>query len=419
MDAKYLCDVIDKRKNELFEMLSSFVKINTENHRNCGEEKELSEYIHKICVDLGLESDMYSPMDIPGFSEHPDYMPNHRLEDRYNVTARWIGEENRDELMLMGHLDTVEIGDLQNWDKDPLSGEISDGKIWGRGVGDDKYALATTLFLIKVLKDEGFVPKANLLFSAYVDEEYGGSHGALAAVLKDPCPRIVSMDGVENQIWHCGSGGQETKYVFHTKDTVDSAKLAASAIPVVLEEIEKFAANRCDELEKNRFYKGTIIPETSLRYMGVRAGYDGMDLGVGEVFFVYYTDKTKDEIYSEFAELEKVIAKRLEPLGIIGDGFKPNTRFFHYVYCEPDSEDIKNMLEAAKSATGEEPIVCGSCLSDLSVISKYGSSNAYAFGMGRDFSKPGGAHQPNEYIECDKFVEYTKTIGAYILRVLG
>ncbi|MBO4941015.1 MAG: hypothetical protein J6D15_02280 [Clostridia bacterium] len=119
------------------------------------------------------------------------------------------------------------------------------------------------------------------------------------------------------------------------------------------------------------------------------------------------------------AELEKVIAKRLEPLGIIGDGFKPNTRFSHYVYCEPDSEDIKTMLEASKSATGKEPIVCGSCLSDLSVISKYGSSSAYAFGIGRDFSEPGGAHQPNEYIECDKLVEYTKTIGSYILRVLG
>jgi len=69
--------------------------------------------------------------------------------------------------------------------------------------------------------------------------------------------------------------------------------------------------------------------------------------------------------------------------------------------------------------TGKEPIVCGSCLSDLSVISKYGSSRAYGFGAGRGFSEPGGAHQPNEYIECEKFLEYTKVIAAYILKVLG
>ena len=77
------------------------------------------------------------------------------------------------------------------------------------------------------------------------------------------------------------------------------------------------------------------------------------------------------------------------------------------------------MVAAATEATGKAPIVCGSCLSDLSVISKYGSSEAFAFGMGRDFSLPGGAHQPNEYIECDKLVEFTKTIAAYIVNTMG
>lgn len=122
--------------------------------------------------------------------------------------------------------------------------------------------------------------------------------------------------------------------------------------------------------EENEFYKGTIIPE-------------------------------------------------LCSLGIEGDGFVPATRFFHYAYCLPDSEDVKLMVEASKEAAGKDLLVCGSCLSDLSVISKYGSDKAYGFGAGRDFSEVGGAHQPNEYIECDKFLDYTKTIAAYILKVLG
>lgn len=227
------------------------------------------------------------------------------------------------------------------------------------------------------------------------------------------------MDGIKDQIWHCGTGGGEVKYIYHTKDVVDSAKATAEAIPVVMEVVEQFANNRRKESDENRFYTGTIIPQTALRYMGIRAGNDGMDLGVGEIYFVYYTDKTKDKINAEFREFEKVLEKRLAPLGIVGDGFQPATRFFHYVFCEPDSEDIKIMLEASKEATGKEPIVCGSCLSDLSVISKYGSSRAYAFGEGRDFSEEGGSHQPNEYIECDRLVEYTKTMAAYILKILG
>lgn len=419
MNIKDVCNLIDERKEELFKLLSDLIKINSESFSEYGNEEECARYVDKLCGELGLESDLYSPLDIEGFTEHQDYMPGRNLENRYNVVARWKGRENIDELMLMAHTDTVKIGELANWEFDPLSGEIKDGKIFGRGACDDKYAVATALFIIKLLKEQGFEPKANLLFAAYSDEEYGGSHGALAAVTKYPCNRIVSADGIEDQIWHCGSGGGEMKYLFHTKETVDSAKTAAMAIPVVIEVIEKFSKNRKIELEENRFYKGTIIPETSLRYMGVKAGNAGADLGMGEVYFVFYTDKTKDEIYSEFAELEKELEERLLPLGIIGDGFKPATRFFHYVFCEPDSEDVKLMLEASREATGDEPIVCGSCLSDLSVISKYGSSRAFGFGAGRDFSEIGGAHQPNEFIECDKLIKYAKTIAAYVIKVLG
>ncbi|MBQ5840866.1 MAG: M20 family metallopeptidase [Clostridia bacterium] len=414
-----ICRLVEERKEELFSLLSELIKINSESFISHGNEAACAQRIHEMCKELELDSDIYSPLELAEFTEHPDYLDGRGLEDRYNVVARWNGQENTDKLMLMAHTDTVQIGDPKSWEFDPLSGEIKDGKIFGRGAGDDKYALATVLFLIKLFKEQGFVPKANLLFAAYSDEEYGGSHGALAAVTKYPCEHIVSLDGNEGQLWHCGSGGGEVKYLYRVKGTVNSARKTAEALPVILEEINTFAANRREELAANRFYKGTALPEESLRYMGVRAGYDGVELNCGEVYFVFYTDKTKEIIDGEFRELEERLAKRLEPLGIEGGRFVPQTRFFHYVFCEPDSEDVRLMLEASREATGKEPVVCGSCLSDLSVISKYGSSRAFGFGAGRDFALVGGAHQPNEFIECDKFVEYTKTIALYILKMLG
>ncbi len=57
------------------------------------------------------------------------------------------------------------------------------------------------------------------------------------------------------------------------------------------------------------------------------------------------------------------------------------------------------MLDVSKEAVGEDLLICDSCLSDLFVISKYGISRAYRFGVGCDFSKSGGAHRPNEYKE--------------------
>lgn len=419
MDIKMLSKLIDERKDELFETLTALIGINSENYSHHGNEKEIAQYINEKCLELGLESEVYSPLDVEGLEKHPDYMPGHNLEDRYNVTATWKGESDINELMLMGHLDTVEVGDLKNWSFDPFYGHVKDGKIWGRGACDDKYALATVLFLIKLLKEKDFNPKANLIFAGYSDEEHGGSHGALAAVLRYPVNKIVNMDGRQEQIWHCGSGGMEMIYKYHSINTVDSAKPAADVLPIVLAEIEKFAENRRAELNANRFYKGTIIPSTALRYMEIKAGNAGNDLGVGSAKITIYTDKTKEEIEKELYEINESIQHLIAPLGFISDGFTPATRFFHYVFCEPDSKDIMLMCEASRDAIGKEPLVCGSCLSDLSVISKYGTSAAFAFGAGRDFSTEGGAHQPNEFIECDKLVEFAKVIGAYILKVLG
>ena len=144
----------------------------------------------------------------------------------------------------------------------------------------------------------------------------------------------------------------------------------------------------------------------------------GMDLGRGEILFTYYTVKTREEIYAEFKEFEKILAERLLPLGIIGDSFVPHTRFFHYVSCKPDCGAILDFSDAMAEAIGKRPEVCGSCLSDLSVIGKYGSAQAFAYGGGRDFSLPGGAHQPNEFIECEKLLEFVKTIAAYVVKVL-
>jgi len=419
MDTKIINNLIELRKEELFQLLSSLVKINSENFLCSGNEESCARYVYSLCKELGLETDLFSPLDLENFEQHPDYFPGRNLENRYNVVARWRGQENVDELMLMAHEDTVEIGALEKWQKDPLSGEIMDGKVCGRGACDDKYGLATALFVIKLLKEQGFRPKANLLFAAYSDEEYGGSHGALSAVLKYPCKRIVNMDGRENQIWHCGSGGQEVKFVYHTEEPVDSAAIAAKAIPIVLEVLQTFANKRRKELDANPYYAGTNIPATSMRYMDIHAGNKGMDLGIGEVRFVFYTDKSRETIYAEFAELENILKDRLSVFGLISDGFQPVTRFFHYVHCAPDSGDILTMLDAAKEATGKQPIVCGSCLSDLSVISKYGSSDAFGFGAGRGFDKEGGSHQPNEYIECDKLVDYAKTIATYVVKTLG
>jgi succinyl-diaminopimelate desuccinylase len=51
------------------------------------------------------------------------------------------------------HLDIVPAGD--NWSTDPFGGEIIDGKIYGRGTGDDKGPAIASLYAIKAIIDSG------------------------------------------------------------------------------------------------------------------------------------------------------------------------------------------------------------------------------------------------------------------------
>ena len=80
-------------------MLSSPIKINSESFKNYGNEEEIARYIHNLCLNIGIDSELYSPMDIPNFEEHSDYMPGRGLENRYNVSAVWKGTEDKKELL--------------------------------------------------------------------------------------------------------------------------------------------------------------------------------------------------------------------------------------------------------------------------------------------------------------------------------
>ncbi len=99
MNTNYIMNLIQIRKNELLELLSSLIKINSESFKNYGNEEEIARYIHNLCLNIGIDSELYSPMDIPNFEEHSDYMPGRGLENRYNVSAVWKGTEDKKELL--------------------------------------------------------------------------------------------------------------------------------------------------------------------------------------------------------------------------------------------------------------------------------------------------------------------------------
>ena len=79
--------------------------------------------------------------------------------------------EGEDPLAVLAHLDVVPEGD--GWDHDPYGAEIVDGKMYGRGTGDDKGPGVAALFAMKAILDAGIELKRPCRLILGCDEECG------------------------------------------------------------------------------------------------------------------------------------------------------------------------------------------------------------------------------------------------------
>lgn len=80
---------------------------------------------------------------------------------------------NGKDLGILCHLDIVPAGDKTLWNYDPFTLVEKDGKLFGRGVLDDKGPALIILYALKELKDNGFVPKRKIRLILGCNEETG------------------------------------------------------------------------------------------------------------------------------------------------------------------------------------------------------------------------------------------------------
>lgn len=151
-------DVISLTRN-----LLSFNTINPP-----GNEEEIARFTGKLLNDNGFHTDYYA-----------------FAEGRLHLVAERGLNDAMPPIVLSGHFDTVPLGN-KKWNSDPFTGQVSGGKIWGRGSSDMKGGLAAMILAaikaFEVSPPEGGI---RLIFSAA--EELGCiGIQQLAKILADP-----------------------------------------------------------------------------------------------------------------------------------------------------------------------------------------------------------------------------------------
>ena len=109
-----------------------------------------------------VQKELFRQMQEAGFDDV-------KIDGLGNVIGR-IGNGKRI-LAFDGHMDTVDFGNLENWDFDPLSGEVKDGYVHGRGSVDQEGGPAAFVTSGRILKELGFDKDMTIYFVGSVMEE--------------------------------------------------------------------------------------------------------------------------------------------------------------------------------------------------------------------------------------------------------
>ncbi len=127
--------------------------------------ENLSRVVKHKSLSLQEESviqEFKSIMEEAGFDEV-------RIDKLGNIIGRMGNGKKL--ITIDGHIDVVDIGNLANWDFDPLGGEIKDGYVHGRGSVDQKGGPVAAITAAKILKEIGFPEDVTLLVTGTVMEE--------------------------------------------------------------------------------------------------------------------------------------------------------------------------------------------------------------------------------------------------------
>ncbi|KON69146.1 succinyl-diaminopimelate desuccinylase [Peribacillus butanolivorans] len=186
-DLHSIFELIDESKSVRF--LQSLIQVNSVNPQ--GNEKRVAEVIQTYLKSSKLQVEL----DDLGNDRANLFVtyPNVKSDDRY--------------LVYSGHFDTVPTGKVE-WEHDPFSGKLIDNKVFGRGATDMKSGVAAMVLALECIERAGVQLNGKLQFVGTAGEEVDG-YGAKKVVEKgqiDKATALVVSEPSENELYTSHKG---------------------------------------------------------------------------------------------------------------------------------------------------------------------------------------------------------------------
>ena len=147
----------------LAEKLSAMVRVDTTSHAGTDEAEKFRGF-HKVLEQLfPLVHEKLEKTELDG-----------------NLLFYWKGRSSDRPILLMSHQNVVPAEGT--WTHAPFSGDIADGKVWGRGTADTKGSLMALFEATEQLLAEDYTPPTDVYLASSCTEEWAG----------DGAPKLVA-----------------------------------------------------------------------------------------------------------------------------------------------------------------------------------------------------------------------------------
>jgi succinyl-diaminopimelate desuccinylase len=346
-----------------------------------------------------------------------------------NVVGRLEGASPRPTLHFNGHTDVVPAGD--GWERDPFSGAVAEGRIWGRGSSDQKAGIAASILAVEALRRAGVRLAGSIEQSATIDEESGGFAGMAALCERGRISRertdfvvITEPLGVDNVCL-----GHRGVYWF---EVIAHGRTAHGSMPMLgrnaAEAMARFVDRVQRELAPRLAERRTAVPVEPAPARSPSISLNALHAGQpeGEEQTPCVPDRAVAVFDRRFIQEEALADVRAEIAGLLAaqrgedGGIRWELREALVVepVATPREARVAGALAAAIRSVRDRParfVASPGTYDQKHVVRIGGVAECVAYGPGVLET----AHQPNEYVEVAHLLDATKVLALAAAELVG
>lgn len=417
MTKETVLDTVDSMSNDVIIFLQQLIAYPSVT----GSEGEIQKFIAEKMADLGLAVDVFEP-DWEALKKHPAYVPVSRgYEGRPNVVATLKGNGGGRSLLLNGHVDVIPAGAKEAWEHGPWSGDLADGRIYGRGTSDMKAGVAAMTIAVEAVVRSGVKLAGDVILEYVVDEELSGN-GTLDCVMRGYkadagiCCETSSMKvqpasigriwfeitvrgkaaGIQRQ-WEGVNGIEKAYPVLRAVAEFEKLRMSTLSHPLY-PNIKNAIPCMVGAFEAGSY--NSAFPDTAL-LKGSLATVPGED---SDAVKAEFTSFVRESVASDPWLAE-------HPPEIVFTGY-----FAVPSEIPVDSPIVQTISRKFRELTGQEPEISGrEGAADIRFLNLPGQTPTVIFGPG----KTEQMHANNEWVQVDDVKMATKILAASILDWCG